>query len=592
MRDSVHPWLSRLLLVYAGGLILFFVGTWALAGVVAVLIVVPLMEWGYASLPSARRASTVRMARIVGAPLVAIAAALVVRDWRAIVSGGRIGAVEMAALVVVASAYVLAGLYPGAVGQWLAAGLRGGPERASWWDLADAVACRRTWFRRAFGALVLLLAGAAAALLGPVRSALFPHASDAWLALAGAGLLAGVAVLAWARAWGLGWPVLPEVGDAGALAAARRAVEGVALAAGIAVPQVTVVAHVRPTAFTVVRRSGPGVTFTTGLIAMLPAAEMEAVAAHEVGHIASRGAESSHATESLLDLLRLLGAVVLVLYLLATGAAVGAPWAVLVAALAAGGLIEHASDDADRRPARSVEAWITLVNPMMVLTNVLAYFFFFALGQDEDLLADLRAVELTRNPDAMHAVLRRLRNAHPVGPPLPMAYRSLYFTAEPALPGGYPSPQASIEARLAALERLDPGLRAAPPVRPRPMPCPDCGSPLERRAIESRYGAPVTVDRCPACGGIWFDDLELYLIGALGLIEASGKPSSTTAADGPGACPRCRVRLRRLPPLGMPADVRIWECLACRGAWVRPQDLARFGQFRGRREARGRASRP
>lgn len=212
----------------------------------------------------------------------------------------------------------------------------------------------------------------------------------------------------------------------------------------------------------------------------------------------------------------------------------------------------------------------------------------FTLGQDEDLLDDLRAVELTRNPEAMHAVLRRLRNTHPVGPPMPVAYHFLYFAAEPALPDGYPASQASIWTRLAALERLDPGLRAAPPIRPRPVPCPDCRRPLEPRALESRYGAPVLVDCCLGCGGIWFDDLELYVIGARRLIEASGTPSFSTATDSPDACPRCRCAASPAAAAGNAGRCSNLGVPDLPGCMVRPQDLAGFGQFRRRREGRGR----
>jgi Zn-dependent protease with chaperone function/Zn-finger nucleic acid-binding protein len=387
------------------------------------------------------------------------------------------------------------------------------------------------------------------------------------------------------RAIGMGWPDLPECDDASVQALARRAVEGVALAAGIPVPTVRVVAHARPTVFTVTGRLGPTVVFTTALVALLSSQELEAAAAHEVGHIVSDSIEDSQTTEALLDLLRLLGAAVLILALIATRATVGWPWAVLVAALVASGLIDEASYEWERRPGRFVEATVVLVNPMMVLANLLAQAFYSALGQDEDLLADLRAVELTQNPGALHSALRRLRDATIVGPPLTVAYHARYFTAEGTLPEGFPSAQASIDARLATLERIEPDLRASIPVHPRAVQCPDCGRPLESRRLESHYGAPIVVDRCAACGGIWFDDLELYVAGARDLIEAAAGDPTPRPHEGPIDCPRCGVALQRLPPLGMPADVSIWECPACRGAWVRPPDLAGFGAFRQRREA-------
>jgi heat shock protein HtpX len=591
---SLHPWLNRIAVLAGLGAMLHVAGPIPLAGGVAILLVVPGVEWALGALRPEARAGAYRLLHIFGPPLFVVAVAITVRYWPAVLQGRPVGLVGLLALVALMTAYVLAGLCPAALGRWLVSGLRAGGERVVLWDLVEAVRRRRALFRWCLLVVVLGLSGVASGLLAVGKESLFPGVVDAWLVPAVLVLLGGLAVMAWGRAEGLGWPEVAEAGGSPYRATAQQVVEGVALAAGTTAPAVSLVAHARPTAFTVIRRSTPLIVMTTGLVSALPRDELEAVAAHEVAHIISGGVDAGHTMEVLLDLVRLLGAVVLVLFLLATRTAVGLPWALLAAALVIGVLIEQESHEWDRRPGRLAEAALVLFNPVMVAANVLASAFYHALGRDEDLLADLRAVELTRHPGALHAVLRRLRDTPSVGPPLPAAYHYRYFTGEGTSSEDFPQAQATIGARLALLERLDPGLCPSSPLRQRVTRCPDCGQPLAASTLDSHYGVPIQVDRCPSCGGFWFDDPELYLIDARGLVAAGSGGTDHRGSLKSALCPRCRVTLRPALPYGTPGNLVIMECSACGGAWVRPADLAKFGAFRHRRAARksqGRRSR-
>lgn len=577
MTGEPHPWLAKLWLLIGLGALLLEAGPAALAGAVAMVLTVPAVEWGARLLTPGARESLVRILRLVGLPLAALAIAIVVKDWPAIVEGRPIGATGLAAFIVVATGYALVGLYPAAVGHWLVSRVRAGRDPLSLWDLTEAVRRRRNAFRWLLVACILALGGASAVLLAIGRDNLFPGVSDPWLAVAMLALVACVGGLAWLRASGMGSPGLREVEDVRARGAVQRAVEGVAIAAGIPAPRVRVVAHTRPTAFTIIERRAPTIVFTSGLVALAPAGELEAAAAHELGHIVSDGIVESTTFETMLDLLRIFGAVVLVLYLPATGSQIGAALAAFAVAIVASALIDQTSHEWDRRLGTFIDTTIVLINPFMVAANLLAYVIAYALGQAEDLLADLRAVELTRHPEALHAILRRLRDSSPTGPPLPVAYHFRYFTAEGVAPEAFTPVQASIPVRLAMLERIDPGLRVAVPVRRAVPTCPDCGQALVEQAIPSHYGAPIQVDRCPACGGIWFDDLELYMAGAQDLIVAGGQQTGPPPRADDVECPRCHLALRRAAPYGLPADVWLFECATCEG---------RLGAPRGPRQVR------
>jgi Zn-dependent protease with chaperone function/Zn-finger nucleic acid-binding protein len=496
------------------------------------------------------------------------------------------------ALALAVVGFALAAFFPVEAARAIASPLRGrGGAPAVFWDMAASVARRRRVVRGVLVLLILALGGTCAAVLASARYAGALRLSEAGLLLVVLGLVAAAAGLARVRASGLGRPTLPVVGEPAMTARARRAVEGPAIAAGVPAPAVEVVGAVRPTLFTLPRQPRPLIVMTTGLLALLSPQELEAAAAHEIGHIATGEVEETQATEWLLDLVRVLGTAAVWLYVLTVPSllrplVLGLMLVCVVAAVRV--LTDPIMEHAGRLSDRAIDGVIMLLNPPLVLANVLAKVFYFAIGRDEDLLADLRAVEFTRNPEALHAALRQVRDAPRTGPPLTIAHHVRYFTGEGVLPAGFPAAQAPIAARLALLERIDPGLRTAARGRPRSARCPDCEAPLAPVVVGSHYGAPIPVDRCQGCQGVWFDDLELYMTGAVELIESGAGGGDRKEPVGHLDCPRCGLALRRAAPFGMPEGIAIWECGTCGGAWVRPRDLRRFGEFRLARQ-RGRA---
>ncbi|HET8679431.1 MAG TPA: zinc metalloprotease HtpX [bacterium] len=492
-----------------------------------------------------------------------------------------ITAAALLALVVLAAGYVTVGLYPAAVAQRVVSSARSVRDPTSMWDLVESLRARRAIVRRGLIGCILALGGACAALLAVARERLHPGVSDAWLVVVVIVFMGAVGALAWLRESGLGSPRLREVQEPSALKTARRAIGGVAIAAGMPAPQTRVVAHTSPTAFTVLERGTPTVYFTAGLLALLSTDELEAVAAHEIGHLASNAIAESDTVESMLDLLRILGAAALVLFLLVAGSEAIATAGLIVAAVLAIALAGQTTPEWDPGLAAYADAMLVLASPGMVLANLFAHLIGFVLGREEDLLADLRAVELTRHPEALHAALRKLRDVTPASSPLPMAYQFKYFTAEGIVPESLTPVQPPIEARLEVLERIDPSLRAAAPIRRRGVTCPDCRTALSEATIASHYDAPIPVDRCPVCGGVWFDALELYMAATPALVaEATWRTAEPPRAS--LECPRCRLPLRRSAPYGAAAGVWLYECSVCGGAWVRSPDLVKFGQQRER----------
>lgn len=119
------------------------------------------------------------------------------------------------------------------------------------------------------------------------------------------------------------------------------------------------------------------------------------------------------------------------------------------------------------------------------------------------------------------------------------------------------------------------------------MNCPKCdGSdlqsvtvPLEDRGVPGPKTGEflLEIDRCPECGGVWFDDAELdkYLDARMkvpGLGPAPAEKAAELDAKR-GNCPRCAVLLDRRPARSNPR-ITVDSCAKCSGTWLDGAELA------------------
>ena len=116
------------------------------------------------------------------------------------------------------------------------------------------------------------------------------------------------------------------------------------------------------------------------------------------------------------------------------------------------------------------------------------------------------------------------------------------------------------------------------------MKCPHClGNQLVSESLED-----VTIDRCPACGGIWFDVLELEKILEADprslLAEDAQFKAAANEAGPPRECPRCgptpMIKLNSRQRSGTIVD----SCTVCFGTWLDAGELTRLahGDLPGR----------
>lgn len=94
------------------------------------------------------------------------------------------------------------------------------------------------------------------------------------------------------------------------------------------------------------------------------------------------------------------------------------------------------------------------------------------------------------------------------------------------------------------------------------MTCPKCGAGMARVAV-----GVVDVDRCTACGGIWFDMLEEEKVLRAGEVAALdvGDAEAGAARDAQRIdCPRCHTRTIRMVDVEQP-HIHFESCKYCYG---------------------------
>ena len=80
-----------------------------------------------------------------------------------------------------------------------------------------------------------------------------------------------------------------------------------------------------------------------------------------------------------------------------------------------------------------------------------------------------------------------------------------------------------------------------------------------------------TIDRCPRCGGLWFDNAEVAALTELKpeQIKMASIVPSEDFAEASMTCPRCDdIALRKLFFGGKPRERVLYRCISCLGTWL------------------------
>jgi heat shock protein HtpX len=223
---------------------------------------------------------------------------------------------------------------------------------------------------------------------------LFLGSGEPLVAVAGGALLgAGAVTFAWFAADGVvlsATRARPPRADHPRESQLPGIVEAIALTAQMPTPKVYVIDDGAPNAFATGRTPDKGVVvFTTGLLERMDRQQVEAVAAHEVSHIANRDSMVGVVAAVLVGVVLIVARLALRLLFFGGGRRRG------------GG-----RDGGGAGPLMIVGLVVLVVAPLF------AMLLRFAVSRRRESLADANAVRLTRNPEAMIGALEVLHGDH------------------------------------------------------------------------------------------------------------------------------------------------------------------------------------
>ncbi len=227
--------------------------------------------------------------------------------------------------------------------------------------------------------------------------------------------------------------------------------ENLAISRGLKMPTLRVIETPALNAYASGIREGRySVTVTRGLLDALDDAELEAVLAHELTHIRNRDVQ----------LLVISAVFVGVISLAADVMARGFRFGTIGRRTGRWG-----SSGGSKKGGGGAVLLIIVAVLIFILARVLAIALRFALSRRREYMADAGAVELTKNPDAMVAALRKIEGRSAIGAPAQI--REMFFDNSEKV--GFDAMFAthpSIEARVKALVEHAGARDVAPPALP------------------------------------------------------------------------------------------------------------------------------
>jgi heat shock protein HtpX len=168
-----------------------------------------------------------------------------------------------------------------------------------------------------------------------------------------------------------------------------KCVENVALAAGLPTPRVYVIKDESLNAFaTGTSPDNASVALTSGIINKLTPLELEAVIAHEMGHIKNRDVRLDVIIITCLGALTLLSDLIARTFIYSDNIRVSS------------------NDDKEQNSARAILliVWLSL----MVFNFLIAPIIYFSLSRTREYAADAESAHITRNPSALISALQKI----------------------------------------------------------------------------------------------------------------------------------------------------------------------------------------
>lgn len=116
------------------------------------------------------------------------------------------------------------------------------------------------------------------------------------------------------------------------------------------------------------------------------------------------------------------------------------------------------------------------------------------------------------------------------------------------------------------------------------MLCPSCGKELEEVKIPSSSGVVIKTNQCQNCGGVWFNDLDLFSLTGreakiLEEISKNEPRESSLNVQSVHYCPVCGIPLVRLRDTNIPENININNCPKCNGLWMDRGETIKYKEY-------------
>jgi Zn-finger nucleic acid-binding protein len=117
------------------------------------------------------------------------------------------------------------------------------------------------------------------------------------------------------------------------------------------------------------------------------------------------------------------------------------------------------------------------------------------------------------------------------------------------------------------------------------MLCPNDRTEMHQVKIVAHYGGLIIVDQCEKCGGIWFDESELFRAkqGEAEKIEVLNTEilrTPSTIENSNLICPRDDTAMHQFTDRYFPQDIVLVRCPSCHGIWFNRGMFTKYQQFR------------
>lgn len=111
--------------------------------------------------------------------------------------------------------------------------------------------------------------------------------------------------------------------------------------------------------------------------------------------------------------------------------------------------------------------------------------------------------------------------------------------------------------------------------------CPNCQKILREAKVGSTYDDVVNIEQCDGCGGLWFDNLEIYRIknGAaynLDNIDKDKLNEKVILASDKLICPNDGATLNKFTDKLFPETLQMDNCPLCGGLWLNRGEFTEF----------------